>query len=192
MAEVSYYQYEHTELEIEGVIVPIAAAFVHDEDWQPVGEREAHETWDGATHVIAPTYKRKFEITISSNGEGVYRLPDLSHIQDGAELTFHSRRWLTAHIPIGSDQCILDRDVSHGQVIVRRVDTDEIVEHVLDGRTVMIADETDVTLYVMYRPKLLVVLIDFTPGKQDGSTGGGSWSVTVREKYAPGYVHVVP
>lgn len=173
-----------TYLEFDEIIVPLRAATNYTEDWKQVGGVEFRHTWNGRARVLGPCFKRKYEISISASGDGVWRRPELDGIQAGDTLTLHSRNWQPpVRIPADAASCYLSRTPVPGSVTVRSID-ETVVPHTLDGRQVSIADPAGQILLVHWRAKV-VCLVGEVGMTGDGAGGAGGWTLSLVEAEAP-------
>lgn len=175
-----------TALVIEGVHIPLRSAVEYTEDWQPIGDFEDHQTWDGETHIVAPTYKPKYRIVLQASGRGVFRLPDLDDVLPGTELVLHSKVERTRSIAIGASQCILLRDPVPGSIRVwSENDPEGVIPHTLDGKTVSIAAAATERLVVSHRWMTTCLTRRPMGANVNGRTSEHGWDYEFIEKSAP-------
>lgn len=174
-----------TYLKFDEILIPLRAGTNYTEDWKQVGGVEFRHTWNGRARVLGPSFKRKYEISISASGDGVWRRPELDGIQPGDTLTLHSRNWQPpVRIPIGATSCYLSMPPVPDSVSVRSLDERNIVAHTLDDRQVSIAAAADQLLLGHWCAKVACLMGEFGM-TGDGAGGAGGWTLSLVMAEAP-------
>lgn len=173
-----------TFLEIDGIAIPMRAATEFTETWTRAGTVTARRTWTGKAKILKPTFGRVWDVEIAGFGPAVWRTPSFDALKEGDEVVLWSTKWMSSHIPVGADQCLLSLEPVPGSVSVRSPETDVKIPHIQLGhldRVIKIGALAEQRLPVIFKPKLRA-LLGTVAMDVSGSDGTGGWSFTLHQK----------